>query len=143
MPNAATAAQRAVLGQARLSQVHRIRSLLQAGAEVIFGTDWPAAAPDANPWSGLAGMISRADPSGMFPGQVAPDQAISLAQALPLFTRNAARAMGLEGETGMLRAGLSADFIIVPGTLTEMSTADIAATLPVRTVFKGAAVFEG
>ena len=143
MPNAATAAQRAVLGQARLSQVHRIRSLLQAGAEVIFGTDWPAAAPDANPWSGLAGMISRADPSGVFPGQVAPDQAISLAQALPLFTRNAARAMGLEGETGMLRAGLSADFIIVPGTLTEMSTADIAATLPVRTVFKGAAVFEG
>ncbi|MEY8839979.1 amidohydrolase family protein, partial [Cribrihabitans sp. XS_ASV171] len=139
-PNAATASQRAVLGEARLSQVHRIRSLLEAGAEVIFGTDWPASAPDANPWTGLAGMISRTDPTGTYPGAVAPDQAITLEQALPLFTTNAARAMGMEGEIGQLTPGAWADFIVLPGDIRKMTPEEIGAIEVEQTVWKGRTV---
>ncbi len=142
MPNAATSAQVAALGAARLAQVHRIRALLAAGAEVIFGTDWPASAPDANPWSGLAGMISRRDPSRAYPGSVAPDEAISLAEALPLFTRNAARAMGLAGQTGQLKPGLWADYILLETDPFSQSNAALFATCVARTVFKGQTVYE-
>ena len=64
MPNPVTASQRQVLGDARVDTCHPIRSLLATGAEVIYGSDWPAAALDANPWTGLAGMLSRADLTG-------------------------------------------------------------------------------
>ncbi|SDE51214.1 amidohydrolase [Ruegeria marina] len=141
-PNAGTAAQREVLGEARLSQVHRIRSLLDAGAEVIFGTDWPASAPDANPWTGLAGMISRRDPAGQYPGTVAADQAITLDQALPLFTTNAARAMGKAGEIGQLAPGAWADFIVLPGDIRQMSYTEIGAIEIRETFWKGQSVYQ-
>ena len=100
MPNAASQAQVAVLGKDRLSQGHRIKSLLEGGADVIFNKDWPACSPDANPWSGLSGMITLRDVSGRFKGSIASDRAISLEQALPFFTRNLARALGLSGKVG-------------------------------------------
>jgi len=142
MPNAGTAAQRAVLGEARLGQVHRIKSMLAAGAEVIFGSDWPASAPDANPWTGLAGMISRTDPTGAYPGTVAPDEAISLQEALPLFTVNGARAMGMAGQIGTLAAGTWADFIVLDRDILQSSPEQIGAITVRQTIFKGAIVHE-
>ncbi|SEO38850.1 hypothetical protein SAMN04490248_104207 [Salinihabitans flavidus] len=137
MPNAATPAQLAVLGQERMERCHPIRDLLRAGAEVIFGTDWPAAAPDANPWTGLAGMITRRDSTGRFPGTVGPDQAITLEDALPLFTVNAARALGMEGETGQLRPGAWADFIVPGMDIRKGAPDQIAACTVQETVWKG------
>jgi predicted amidohydrolase YtcJ len=142
MPNAGTAAQGAVLGAARLGQVHRIKSMLAAGAEVIFGTDWPAAAPDANPWTGLAGMITRTDPTGRYPGAVAPDEAISLEAALPLFTVNGARAMGMAGQIGTLTPGAWADFIVLDRDIRAITANEIAATKVRQTFFKGVIVHD-
>ena len=65
-PNAATAAQVAVLGKERVERCHAIRDYLEAGIEVTYASDWPAASPDPNPWTGLAGMICRADPMAKF-----------------------------------------------------------------------------
>lgn len=137
MPNPVTSGQRAVLGDARVDQCHPIRSLLTAGAEVIYGSDWPAAALDANPWTGLAGMLTRADMTGSYPGTVAPDEAISLSQALPLFTTNAARALGLQGVTGQITPGASADLIVLERPLDQMRPEDIATCTPLATLFEG------
>jgi hypothetical protein len=116
---------------------HPIRSLLAAGAEVIYGSDWPAAALDANPWTGLAGMLSRADLTGTYPGAVATDEAITLDQALPLFTRNGARALGLEGQTGCLTVGALADLIVLERPLEKLSPKEIASVQPEATLFGG------
>lgn len=137
MPNPVTAGQRQVLGDARVDRCHPIRSLLAAGAEVIYGSDWPAAALDANPWTGLAGMLTRADPTGTYPGTVAADEAIPLDQALPLFTTNAARALGMQGQTGIIAVGASADLIVLPHPLDTLSVEEIARTRPVATLFEG------
>ena len=141
MPNPVTAGQRQILGDARVDSCHPIRSLLAAGAEVIYGSDWPAAALDANPWTGLAGMISRRDPTGTYPGVVAVDQAVTLDQALPLFTTNAARALGLQGQTGCLTPGALGDFMVLPTALDPLSPEDLAMMRPLATVFSGRAVF--
>lgn len=140
-PNPVTANQRAVLGPVRTNRCHQIRSLMDAGAELTYGSDWPAAATDANPWVGLSGMLTRRNPFGLFEGTVGEDQAITLAQALPLFTTQAARSLGLEHETGSLSVGKSADFIVLeqsPATLTPRQLAEVR---PRATVFEGRVVF--
>lgn len=141
MPNAATRSQRAVLSGEQLSRLHRIRDLITAGAEVIFGTDWPASAPDADPWTGLAGMLNRQDASGTYAGTMNADQAIPLDQALTLFTSNAARAMGLAGKTSILTTGAWADFIILSEDIRGLSPEQIATVKVQETVWKGQTVF--
>ena len=141
-PNPATAAQIAVLGEERVSRCHAIGNYLGAGAQVTYASDWPAAAPDANPWTGLAGMISRRDPLGRFPGALGADQAIDLDQALPLFTINGARSLRMENETGSLSPGKWADFIVLDQVLETLSPEEIGAVEVRRTVWKGRTVFE-
>ncbi len=140
-PNPVTAAQHAVLGVERTDKCHPIRSLLEAGSEVIYGSDWPAAAPDANPWPGLAGMTTRSNPMGEFEGTVGADQAITLEQALPLFTINAARSIGLENETGSLEVSKFADFIVLDQPLYEMTPEQIGSMEVKETWFKGKQVY--
>ena len=111
-PNPATPAQIAVLGEDRLQKSHRIRDLLDANAEMTYASDWPASAPDANPWSGLSGMLTRQNCEPAYPGVLAKSQAISLDEALPLFTKNGARSLGMENDTGSLVVGKWADFIV-------------------------------
>ncbi|MEZ5751318.1 MAG: amidohydrolase family protein [Paracoccaceae bacterium] len=140
-PNPVTEGQRMVLGAERAERCHPVRALLDAGARVVFGSDWPAAAMAPAPWEGLAGMITRADPSGRFPGTVGADQAIPLERALPLFTTNGAAAMRRADQTGRLAAGFSADLIVLERPLEDMPAAEIATQTPAATLFEGRTVF--
>ena len=142
-PNAATPSQIKVLGAQRLEKIYRLKDLHAAKAEMTYASDWPASAPDANPWTGLAGMLTRRDVTGQFAGTVAPSQAISLAEALPLFTTNGARSLKMETETGSLTAGKWADFITLPKPLSEMAPEEIGACTPLQTRWKGRVVYEG
>ncbi|MGE4649076.1 MAG: amidohydrolase [Arenicellales bacterium] len=139
-PNPVTSVQIDVLGQERVHRCHPIKTLLDAGAEITYGSDWPAAAPDANPWIGLAGMLTRRHPHGTYDGSVGPDQKISLDEALPLFTSNGARALRLENDIGTLAKGKSADFIVLDRNLYEISQDEIASTQVLQTVFEGETV---
>ena len=139
-PNAATPAQIAVLGEERLQKAHRIGDLLAAGAEMTYASDWPASAPDANPWIGLSGMITRRNCDPDFFGVLAENQAISLDEALPLFTTNGARSLGMENETGSLSAGKWADFIMLDEPLAKMDAVQIGNTHVQQTVWKGKVV---
>ncbi len=142
-PNPVTPGQRQVLGDARAESCHPVRALLDAGAAVIYGSDWPAAAPDADPWTGLAGMITRTDPTGVHPGSLGAGQAVPLERALPVFTTHAARALRLEGVTGALTPGASADLLVLERPLEALSAPEIGATRPLATLFEGEVVFGG
>lgn len=139
-PNPGTAGQRMVLGLERAERCHPVKDLLHAGAKVVFGSDWPASAMAPAPWQGLSGLISRRDPTGQFDGTVGADQAISLEQALPLFTINGAEAMGRAEQTGRLAAGYSADLIVLANPLETMNPEEIGAIEPAATVFEGRVV---
>lgn len=141
-PNAITTGQIAVLGADRAQRCHPIRSLMRAGAELVYGSDWPAAAPDVDPWIGLAGMLTRKHPKGAYPGEVGAGEAISLDEALPLFTTNGARAMGRPDLVGALRPGLSADFIVLDRNLYSIPPEDIAESRVMATIFEGETVCE-
>lgn len=140
-PNPVTPMQIAVLGKARVNRCHQIRQLLDSGADLTYGSDWPAAAADCNPWIGLAGMVTRRHPFGLFEGAIGEDQAVPLERALPLFTTNAARSMGLGAVTGSLEVGKSADFIVLEADIFTLSPRELASVKPLHTVFEGVTVF--
>tara|TARA_B100000780_G_scaffold271900_1_gene233332 strand:- start:12013 stop:13659 length:1647 start_codon:yes stop_codon:yes gene_type:complete len=140
-PNAATPVQLGVLGEERLRTAHRIQDLLKAGAEMTYASDWPASAPDANPWTGLSGMITRKNSDPAYEGDLNPEQAITLAEALPLFTINGARSLNMEAETGSLVIGKWADFIVLENPLEQSKAATIGTTNVKLTVWKGKVVF--
>lgn len=136
-PNPATPTQIALLGADRVARNHRIADLLAAGAELTYASDWPAAAPDVNPWTGLSGMLTRRNADPAYPGVLSADQAITLEQALPIFTVNGARSLGMGGETGFLSAGNWADFIVLNRPVQDMSADEIAGVKVQQTVWKG------
>ncbi len=51
----------------RVRQYWPNRNLLEAGALIATGTDWPVI-PNPDPWSGLEGLITRRNPDGRFDG---------------------------------------------------------------------------
>ena len=108
---------------------------------MTYASDWPASAPDANPWQGLAGMLTRQDATGTYQGVIGAAQALTLDQALALFTVNGARSLRMEGQTGRLSAGHWADFIVLSSDLRVLRPEEIGAVDVQQTVWKGRTVY--
>lgn len=119
-----------------------IKDLLALGANVGIGSDWPSAAASMNPWPALEGMITRRNPWEDGAQTLWPEQAVSLEQALQIFTRYGARAYRLEHLTGSVEVGKSADLIVLNHDLFKVAPEKISETRPVLTLFEGESVFE-
>jgi predicted amidohydrolase YtcJ len=118
------------------------RSLLDSGARIAAGSDWPAAVPDQNPWVGVEALVTRKDPRGQTPGALWPEQAVTLKEALQIYTMNGARALRLERQTGSIERGKSADIIILDRNLFRVPIEDVSETKVERTYFEGKLVYE-
>ena len=129
-----------VLAPERAAHSQPNRTLLDAGARLAAGSDWPVSeSPD--PWIGMEGLVTRRDPTGRFPGTLWAEQAITPTEALAAYTRSAAEAMGLGGITGQLKSGASADFVIVDRDPTTVRPTSISATVVHETWFAGGPVY--
>jgi predicted amidohydrolase YtcJ len=91
-----------------LPHLYPLRTLLEAGVPLAAGSDAPVVPPGV--FAGLTGAVGRLSSSG---AAVAPDQAISVEEALAMHTRTAAHAAFEEGERGTLRAGKRADLVLM------------------------------
>ena len=118
------------------------RNLLDAGATVAAGSDWPCSAPNPDPWTGLQTMVTRQNPDPAVPGSLNPGQAITLEAAITAFTTAPAEAMGLGEVTGRLKAGYSADFIVLDRNLFDVDISQVHATQVLRTHFAGRLVHD-
>ena len=125
-----------------MERIWPLGELHRAGVPIAAGCDWPAAVVHPDPWLSIQTMITRRNPDPAFPGELAADQALDLPTALRAHTVQSARAMGLANETGMLRPGLSADFIAVDRNLFQTPVDQIHRTRVLRTWFAGSLVYE-
>ncbi len=121
-----------LVGPAREPYAFAWRRLVETGASVAFGSDWPVVTPDVR--AGLHAAVTRANAAGEPPGGWQPQQSLTLAQALDAYTRGAARAEAQNGVKGMLRAGMLADVTVFARDLfaappAETSRVDIALTV--------------
>jgi len=99
------------LGDGRLKGAYAWQSLLDSGARMAGGSDFPVESP--NPFFGLYAAVTRQGQDGEPPGGWMPDQKMSRQDALALFTEGAAYAAHQEGVLGRLQPGYFADFILV------------------------------
>ncbi len=120
----------------RASRMQPNRSLIDLGATVAGGSDWPVS-ESPNPWEGIQGLVTRADPLGRAPGTLWFEQAITLPEAIAVFTRNAAAAMGLDDVTGSLEIGKSADLIVLDRDPFETPVETLIDTRVLETWFAG------
>ena len=118
------------------------RELLDAGAEVVVGSDYPAVLPTMNPWIGLESLVTRADPYGRIPGTLWPEQAVSLKEAIHIFTLAGAKALRLDDQTGSISVGKYADLIVLNHDLFAIEHEQISLTEVVTTYFKGDVVYQ-
>ncbi len=99
------------LGEARLQGAYAWRTILQSGARIAFGSDFPVEPP--NPFFGLHAAVTRQDRSGTPPGGWRAQEALSLREALAAFTTGAAFAGFAEDRVGRLAPGYWADFLLL------------------------------
>ncbi|WP_370950068.1 amidohydrolase [Amycolatopsis sp. cg5] len=130
-----------VLPGDRAGRMQPNRSLLDEGALVAGGSDWPVS-ESPNAWEGIHGLVTRQDPTGTFPGALWPEQAITLAEAIEVFTLAAARAMGLDDVTGSLAPGKSADFVVLDRDPFTTEQSSLVKTRVTETWFAGHQVYQ-
>jgi predicted amidohydrolase YtcJ len=96
-----------LVGPAREPYAFAWRSLLEVGATLAFGSDWPVVTPDVR--VGLHTALTRTNRANEPEGGWQPQLCVTLAQALDAYTRGGAYAEGQDDTKGVLRAGMLAD----------------------------------
>ncbi|BBX73590.1 amidohydrolase [Mycobacterium shinjukuense] len=127
-------------GPRRQQRFFRPRAVLETGATIAFGTDWPAAGYfstykplDAVQIAVTRQLIGRPDAPILEPA----DQRLDLAQALHAATLGAARQLRLDGAVGSVQAGKLADLVVLRRNLFDVSATDIASTPVDMTMMNG------
>ena len=124
------------LGEARWQYAFAWKALREAGARLVFGTDWPVS--DIDPLWSIQSAMTR----GRW-NDAMPDNRQSLAQSLRSYTADGAYAGFMEQKTGVLREGMLADLCVLPVDLEAADPADFKGIMPRMTVCDGRVVFEG
>ncbi len=101
------------LGAERIKGAYAWRTVLNSGARLALGSDFPV--EDVNPFFGIYSAVTRQDQSGNPPDGWFPDQRLTLAEAIRGFTSDAAYAAFQESSRGTIEPGKLADFTIVDG----------------------------
>ena len=112
------------LGPHRLAHVYNFRTLADAGVPLAGGSDCPVEPPHP-----LWGMAAARDRAGF-----QPQEALTAAEALALFTSGAARAIG---EDARLAPGAPATLTVLDGDPLEAGPAELRRLVPVAVFVAG------
>lgn len=104
------------LGAARISEMYRMRDLLNEGAVLAFGSDWPVSSPD--PLLGMATAIFRTTAQFEPQGGWQPHQAVTASEALASYTSNVSYQLG---GVETFTPDSSADFVVCDTDLLNAS----------------------
>jgi hypothetical protein len=96
------------IGPERSRSSYAFRSLLDAGAVVAFGSDWPVVTLD--PFKGIQAAVTGKTLDGK---AWQPQETISADEALRCYTSRAAYALFAESELGRIAPDYRADFVIL------------------------------
>jgi len=129
------------IGAKRCASSYAYRSLLDAGAKLAFGSDWPVAPLD--PLPGIDAAVNRRPLDGKHPNGWFPEQRITVAEAVKAYTLGSAFAGFQEKDRGTIAVGKLADFVLLSRDIFATAEKDrIADTKVMMTVVGGKVVFE-
>lgn len=112
------------IGQQRNDAQYRLRTLIDNGATIAFGSDWPVTSEI--PLRAIGVPVNRLAPGIKDAAGWSTTQAITLAESLTFYTKNSAYQMFREHERGTLQVGMSADFIVLAKNIFELDPSEIS-----------------
>lgn len=128
------------LGPERIKLSWPIKSLMDAGAVVTFGTDCPVV--DLDPFVGIYRAMTRVHNDGEPAGGWNPEERIDMAMALRGFTQVPSYMEFREDELGTLEPGKLADIIVLDRNLFTTPVDQIRETKVKITMMDGKIVYE-
>jgi predicted amidohydrolase YtcJ len=128
------------IGPERASRAWPWRSILAAGGNVAFGSDWPVVT--LNPWPHLEILLTRQTPEGTPAGGWLPEQRLTLEEAIYGYTMGGARAVGREKTEGSIEVGKLADVIMISQDLFKIAPNQISETKVLMTMVGGKTVYQ-
>lgn len=125
-------------------QLYPAHSLLDSGAVLVWGTDWPVTG--VSPLDGLETAITHRylggkDLAGNEDSPLIPHERVSLEQAIAAYTSAGAYLMHDDTIRGSLSAGKAADLVVLDRNLFETAPLDIHKLQVDMTVIDGKVVF--
>jgi predicted amidohydrolase YtcJ len=124
----------------RIQTSYAFRSLLDAGATVAFGSDWPVA--PMVPLMGIYAATTRRTLDGKNPGGWVPEQKINVAEAVHAYTVGSALAERQESIKGSLAPGKLADLVVLSNDIFHIDPVEIANTRVEMTIFDGKVIYQ-
>ncbi len=126
------------LGEVRIEGAYAWRKLMDTGARIANGSDFPVESP--NPFFGLHAAITRQDKDNQPDGGWFPGESMTTEEAFASFTVDAAYAGHQELLLGTLEPGKKADFILLDQDIFAISPTEIWKTQVLETWVEGAKV---
>lgn len=126
-----------IYGQDRLSSIYPLRSLLERGITTALSSDAPVINP--NPMHGIYAAIAHKTQSGKV---IAPNEKVSLLQALRAYTLSGAYASFEENIKGSIEIGKLADLIVLSQNIMECPPEDILNISIDLTMVNGVVVYQ-
>jgi predicted amidohydrolase YtcJ len=128
------------IGAARLEGAYAWRKLIDSGAVIANGSDFPVEL--ANPMHGLYASVARKSRAGLPEGGWRIDDGLTRAETLHSFTLGAAYAALQEDRLGSLEPGKWADFIVVDRDFFTIPESEIDEIQVIQTWVGGELVYE-
>jgi predicted amidohydrolase YtcJ len=129
-----------IIGPERIKTTYAFKSLLDAKAKLVFGSDWPVA--PASPLDGIYAAVTRRTLDDKNPDGWVPEEKITVEQALLAYTRDAAYAAFEEDIKGTLEPGKLADFVILSEDLTKVNPVKIREVQVLQSYVGGKKLFD-
>lgn len=131
---------KSAVGQERMKHFFPAAAAVASGANVTLGSDWPCK-DSPNPWPAIESLVTRSSP-GRVDGMVdAPEERITVKQAIDMATINGARQLGISDRVGRIATGMLADLIVLDRNPLEVANAEIGKTKVLRTFVGGKEVY--
>jgi predicted amidohydrolase YtcJ len=129
---------RCYLPESFIPRTYPIRAMLDAGVRVALSSDAPVVEDD-NPLVGMMAAITRRDNEGQL---IAPEQAITAAEALHGYTMGGAIASGDENNRGSVEPGKWADLAVLSGNPLAVPPEALPAIAVDMTLLAGRVAYE-
>jgi hypothetical protein len=130
----------AAVGPQIIKRVWPVREMIDSGALVVPGSDW-SVVPSVNPWPAIETLVTREKPGGSAES-FGKAEAISLREALEMFTVNSAREEGTASTLGRIEPGMFADLIVIDRDPSSVPIKQVHATKVKMTFIAGERVFD-
>ena len=127
------------VGPDRIKGAYAWRTVLNSGARLALGSDFPVEA--VNPFFGIYAAVTRQDQKGWPAAGWYPEQKLTLAEAIRGFTSDAAYAAFEETSRGTIEPGKLADFTIIEGNVYTMPQSELFKAKVRSTVVGGEIVY--